>query len=139
MSCCQSHEMVLGACRLAKPAMGISPWQMRQLYQVVAIPSFTYAADVWFALILRCAGGGKARGAVGAARWLTSVQRIATMAVTGVLCTTASDSMELHTNLLPIELLMHKICHRAALCLVALPEPHPVYKLIQHCAHRDVK
>src|SRR6266481_4947334 len=34
---------------LARPAMGISPRQMRQLYQAVTVPSFTYAADVWFA------------------------------------------------------------------------------------------
>src|SRR6266481_3168654 len=58
----------LGACRLANLAMGILPWQMRQLYQVVAMPSFTYAADIWFMPILRCAWGGKSRGAAGAAR-----------------------------------------------------------------------
>src|SRR6266481_7089330 len=34
--------------QLARPATGVSPRQMRQLYQAVAVPSFTYAADIWF-------------------------------------------------------------------------------------------
>ena len=57
----------LCACRLAKPATGISPHQMHQLYQAVAVPSFTYAADVWFSPIVRSMEGKKARGSVGVA------------------------------------------------------------------------
>src|SRR6266481_858725 len=34
--------------QLVRPATGVSPRQMRQLYQVVVVPSYTYAADVWF-------------------------------------------------------------------------------------------
>src|SRR6266481_2738115 len=76
----------LGARRLARPAMGISPRLMRQLYQAISLPCFTYAADVWFTPVTRDVAGGKARGSAGAAHRLASVQRISTIAVTGALC-----------------------------------------------------
>src|SRR6266481_7662636 len=129
----------LSARRLARPAMGISPWLMRQLYQAVALPCFTYAADVWFTLVTRDVGGGKARGLAGVVCRLVSVQQISTIAVTSALHTSATDILELHANLPPIKLLMHKICHRATLRLAALPECHPLHKLVRQCAHRDVK
>ena len=109
----------------------ISPHQMRQLYQAVAMPSFTYAADVWFTPICRDMGEERFRGSIGMACKLSTVQRMATTAVTGALCTSASDVMEVHTNLLPIELMFNKVCHRATLRLVALLETHPLFKPVQ--------
>ena len=92
------------------------------------MPSFMYAANVWFELVDRSLEGWKARGSVGVSCKLTSVQHIATVAITGALRTTATDTMEAHANLWPMELLMHRICHRAAMWLTALPESHPLYK-----------
>src|SRR6266481_4538462 len=112
---------------------------MRQFYQAITLPCFTYVADVWFTLVTRDIGRGKARGSAGTAHRLVSVQRISTIAVTGALCTSATDVLELHANLPPIELLMHKICHRATLQLATLPECHPLHKIVRQCAHRDVK
>ena len=34
---------------------------------------------------------------------------------------------------------MHRTCHRAVLWLAALPEAHPLHKIIKLTAHRDVK
>ncbi len=34
--------------------------------------------------------------------------------MTGALWSTATDMMEAHTNLLPFDLMVYKICHRAA-------------------------
>ena len=85
--------------RLAHHATGISPCQMWQLYQAVVVPSFSYAADVWFLPIERPTGCKMARGSVGVAPRLTSVQRIATMAITGALRTSATDILEVHTHL----------------------------------------
>ena len=42
---------------------------MRQLYQAVAVPKFTYAANVWFTPITRAPGHAKASGSVSVARW----------------------------------------------------------------------
>ena len=100
---------------LARHATGISPRQMWQLYQAVAVLSFTYAADIWFTPVDRTTGGQAAKGLVGTACKLRSIQWIATTAITGALCTSATDIMEVHANLWPIELLFHRICHRATL------------------------
>src|SRR6266481_2789837 len=69
---------------------------------------------------------------------LTSVQHITTTAITGTLRTSTTDTMELHANLFPVELLMQRVCHRVMLRLAALPETHPLYKLVRASVHRDV-
>src|SRR6266481_8923400 len=62
------------------------------------------------------------------------------MAITGALRTTATDIMEIHANLLPTELLLHRICYRATLRLAALPDTHPLQKkTVKQVAHRDIK
>ena len=107
---------------------------MRQLYQAVAIPSFTYVADVWFMPICRDTGDKRFRGSIGTVHKLTMVQRMATTAVMGALRTSTSNIMEVHANLMLIELLLNKVCHRAVLRLAALPESHPLHKPVQQSA-----
>ena len=68
-----------------------------------------------------------------------SVQRIATLAITGAICSTASDIMEVHVNLALIELLLHKVCHQAALRLASLLEMHPLHKPVKLSTCRYVK
>jgi hypothetical protein len=46
--------------------------------------------------------------------------------------TTATDILDAHANLLPIPLLLQKICHRAALRIATLPQRHPLFKHVQH-------
>jgi hypothetical protein len=48
--------------RLAKPSTGVRAKLMRQLYHAVAIPKFTYAADVWFPPVQRREGGRERKG-----------------------------------------------------------------------------
>ena len=36
---------------LARPAMGVKPSLMRQLFQAVAVPCFMYTADIWFTCV----------------------------------------------------------------------------------------
>ena len=135
----KATKWVLASHRLARPAAGISPRQMHQLYQAVAIPSFTYAADVWFTPICRDTGDERSRGSIGTARKLTTVQCMATAAVMRALRTSASDIMEVHANLMPIELLLNKVCHQAALRLAALPESHPLYKPVRQSAQHFIR
>ena len=77
-------------------------------------------------------------GSVGIARRLTSVQRIATLAITGAICSTASDFMEAHVNLALIELLLHKACHKVALRFASLPETHLLHKPVKLSMRRYV-
>ena len=134
----KATKWTLATHRLARPMVGISSQQMQQLYQAVAIPSFMYAADVWFTPVQRD-GSGRSSGSAGVARKLTTVQRMATTAVTGALRTTATDVMEVHENLLPVELMMNRICFRAALRLAALPETHPLFKPVKWSSRRLIK
>lgn len=76
---------------------------------------------------------------MGVARKLSTVQRMATTAITGALRTSASDVMEAHANLLPIELTLDRVCHRATLRLAALPESHPLFKPVRQSARRFLK
>ena len=98
------------------------------------MPSFSYAADIWFSPIERPMGCKMAQGSVGVACRLTYVQRIATMAITGALHTSTTDVLEVHADLWPVEILLHRICHRVALWLVALLETHPLYKTVKMMA-----
>ena len=49
------------------------------------------------------------------------------------------DVMEVHANIPPVELLMHRVCHRAVIRLAALPDSHPLYKPVLTCTHRWAK
>jgi len=115
---------------------------MRQLYLTVAVPKFTYGADIWFKPIYDNSDR-KQRGSMGVAEKLAKIQRIATLGITGAMRTTATDTLDAHANLLPTSLLLQKICHRSAdsaLRLATLPQHHPLHKHLQHIAkHHDIR
>jgi hypothetical protein len=85
------------------------PRRLRQLYNTVAIPAFTYAADIWFTNIHRPAGGSKSLGSVKVVTKLGPVQCRVAKLITGALSTTVGDTLEAHANLLPIDLLLRKV------------------------------
>ena len=124
---------------LTKPAFGIRSRFMRQLYYAVAVPRFTYAADIWYAPVTRAVPDARASGSVGATKRLESIQCMAVTVITGTLRTMATDVMEAHANVLPVELLMHRVCHRAAVRLAALPDTHPLHKPVLTCTRRRAK
>ena len=119
--------------------MGIPTRLMRQLYQTVAIPKFTYGADIWFRPMFKRGSDTIQRGSKGIANRLTSVQRIAAISITSAMRTTPTDSLEAHANLLPVPLLLQKLCHRAAVCLATLPQGHPLHKKLQWIAKHNVR
>jgi ribonuclease HI len=68
-----------------------------------------------------------------------SVQRITNIAITGAMRTTVTDVLEVHAKIMPIELLMQEVCHRAALRLITLPKAHPLHRPVHTCTQRMVK
>lgn len=116
-----------------------SPKHFRQLYNVVAIPAFTYAADVWFVDIHLSSSGLKHLGSVALVTKLASIQRQAAKLITGSLRTAAGDVLEVHANLLPMELLLRKILFRSATRLAYLPSSHPLSKPVCRSASRYVR
>ncbi|KAF8218529.1 hypothetical protein L208DRAFT_1350502, partial [Tricholoma matsutake] len=54
--------------------------------------------------------------------------------ITGSLSTTAGDVLDIHANLLPIDLLYHKILFCAIICLASLPSSHPLHNHVHSAA-----
>jgi len=104
--------------------MGVKPRLIHWLFLAVAVTCSMYAANIWFTPVCRHPDDTQATGSVRITRRLTSVQRITTLAITGAICSTASDVMEAHANLAVIELLLHKVCHQVVLRFTLLLEMH---------------
>jgi len=117
--------------RLARPSVGIRPGLMRQLYTAVAVPKMEYAVDVWYTPVYSMAGRKKLCGSVGYMHKMAMVQRLALMAITGALHTTVTDVLDAHANLLPIDLLLHKICHREEIWMASLLDTHLISALFR--------
>lgn len=66
------------------------------------------------------------------------MQCLATIAITRAMRTTASDVLEAHANILPIELLLADICYRTARRMMTLPKYHPFHRPVRICARRLV-
>ena len=79
---------------------------MRQLYCVVAIPKMTYAIDVWYTPVHTREGNKRRSGSVGFTNRFQLLQRMASTAITGALCTTANNILDMHAGLWPVELML---------------------------------
>ena len=116
---------------LTRPTTGIKSKLMRQMYLAVALPKITYGTDVWYTPPSKPAGATKNMGSVGALRNLQKTQRIASIAITGTLRTAPTDLLDAHAGLLPMDLALKKVCHRAITRMLTLPEAHPLHRPIQ--------
>jgi len=125
--------------RLSRVSGGMPPKRLRQLYNTVAVPAFTYAADIWYLGLHLSPKGLKCLGSITITKKLTSIQRRITRAITGALSTTAGNVLEAHTNLLPIDLLFNKVLFRAATRIASLPSSHPLFSLSCRAAKRYVR
>lgn len=125
--------------RLAKTTGGLPPSRLKQLYNTVAIPAITYAADIWYIGLHRPNIDGKTLGSVGATNKLKSIQCRAAKYITGALSTTAGDIMDIHTHILPVNLLFPKVLFRSAACIASLPRTHPLFSIAQQTARQYVR
>jgi ribonuclease HI len=119
--------------RIAKASYGVTPSLARKLYQAVAVPRFTYAADVWFQPVT-LKEGTCGTGSIGAAHRLSHIQRVAATTILGGLRSTPTTSLDAHANLLPTHLLLNQVCAKAAIRLVSVPETHPLFMAVQKSA-----
>jgi ribonuclease HI len=125
--------------RLSKSASGVSPSGVKQLYNTVAVPRFTYGAEVWYTYLHKPLGAKNTKGSVAITNKLRSTQRIVAKAITGGLSTTAGDIFDVHALLLPIDLLFCKLLYRAALRLCSLPPTHPLRPLLRSASRRNLR
>jgi ribonuclease HI len=104
---------------------------MRRLYISVAIPKITYGLEAWYTPPFLPEGKRVRRGSVKALTEFTKLQRIATLSIAGALRSTATDVLDGHTNILPMEQTLKKVCYRSLLRLSALPNSNPAAKILR--------
>ncbi|KAL7280517.1 hypothetical protein ACG7TL_005449 [Trametes sanguinea] len=98
-----------------------------------------YAADTFMTPLRTLEGHTWQHGSVGHVRRLAAVQRQALLAMTGALRSAPTDALEAHARLLPFDLLVDKLCHRAAVRLCALPDSHPLAPHVRRAGAPFVK
>jgi ribonuclease HI len=125
--------------RLCKSATGLSSSNTKQLYNTVAVPGFTYGAEVWYSFLHKPEHASKTKGSVAITNKLRSVQRKVAKVITGGLSTTAGDILDVHAYILPIDLLFCKLLFRVALWLCSLPSTHPLHSLVRMAASCKIK
>jgi len=101
--------------RLSKSATSLSSSNKKQIYNTVAVPGFTYGAEVWYSFLHKPEHASETKGSVAITNKLHSVQRKVAKAITGGLSTTAGNILDMHAYILPIDLLFCKLLFRAAL------------------------
>ena len=62
---------------------------------------------------------------------MVKLQRMASLSIIGGMKSTPTDLLDAHTGLLPMELTLLRICHRAAIRLCSLPLLHPLYTMVR--------
>ena len=125
--------------RLSSVSWGTPAKLMRQLYQSVVVPKITYAVAVWLQPSLASTSEERIRGSKGIAKKIESAQRTAALAITGAMRTTATDTLNVHANLLPVHLMIQQALFRSSLRLSGLPTSHPLKPHIKWIERKDVK
>jgi len=64
---------------------------------------------------------------------------MAMVTIISALHSTATGTLDLHVDVLPVEILLHKICYQAMLWLAMLPAAHPLQPLVHKCAKHYIK
>jgi len=125
--------------RVTRLSWGVTPKYARRLYISVALPRILYGADVWCQLTPSERRGFKARVSAKAVKILATTQRAGALAITGGLRTSPTDTLDALSSLLPAELTIVKICHRAFTRMAMLPADHPLHKHIKSNDARRIK
>jgi hypothetical protein len=96
------------------PSWGLTPKHARRLYISVAIPRILYAVDVWGIQLKRNTGPQTIGKVSECNNKMTSIQRAGTLAITGGLQTSPTDTLDAHVFTLPLHLETEKHLFRAA-------------------------
>jgi len=125
--------------RAARPSWGLTPKAARKIFIGVALPRILYGAETWCIPAYNSTNGGKKKGSLGAIDKLTKTQRAGTLAITGGLHISPTDSLNAHAATLPMHLRIGKMLYRAAVRTAALPNSHPLRKQYRMAGARKAK
>ena len=118
--------------QFTKAASGIHMRDARKLYNAVAVPKISYAADLWF----RTKSSHKTdknrtdTGPHMITKRLEAIQRNAAISITRALQTAPGDATIVHANLTPIGILLKETSLKGYARLSTRPLTHPITPLI---------
>ncbi|KAF8988368.1 hypothetical protein BDQ17DRAFT_1257723, partial [Cyathus striatus] len=112
--------------RLARPSKGTSGACLRRLYILQAVPRTLYATD----LFLTPPDLTKPPSALHGLSKMRSLQRQATLLMTGGLHSSPADALDVLAGLLPSHILLTKHQHCALLQYCTLPKTNPIYHIV---------
>ena len=92
-----------------KVASGMKAKKLRQLYLTVSMLSITYAAEVWYTGMDQPSGHTRKKGSVVITNKLRSTQHTVVKTITGTLETMTGGVLDVHTFLLPVDLMFSKV------------------------------
>ena len=124
---------------LSKISGGMPTHHVQQLYNTVTVPTFTYAADIWYTSTHLSSTGKKYLSSIVITKKLIPVQHQAAKLITGALNTTAGNVLDAHANLLSVDLLFDKVLFRATAHLASLLPTHPLHLSVCKAAKHYVK
>jgi len=107
---------------------------MRWFYISVAIPKMLYTADLFL-----IPGSEVRKGTKGFISKLARIQRQAMLHITGALRLTLMDAIDACTDVMPFNILVEKLTHRATTRLAMLPNCHLLEKHTVREANRYLK
>ncbi|KAI0742790.1 hypothetical protein C8Q80DRAFT_1057294, partial [Daedaleopsis nitida] len=112
-----------------------------RLYLLVTVPQMLYAVDVWGALSLTLNADktGYTRRHSGLVKKLSRIQRQVSTQALRAMFSTATDMLDAHANLLPLPLLVNKLCTCLAVRMSTLPKAHPLCTVVQKSAKCLIK
>src|SRR5258706_2347344 len=127
--------------RFTKAASGIQMNKARKLYNALAVPKITYAADLWFCpKILRKTDQGSTEvGPCLLTKRLESIQRNAAISITGAMRTLLGDATIVHANLVPLSILLKEASLKGYARIATRPTTHPISPLVRRTTKNQIK
>ena len=123
----QKGEVLLHAAnRLTRPSFGLPARHVRKIYMAIVLLKVKYAMPVWYTPVCSATSTAHTAGSVRHMHEIEKVQRLACRLMMGAFKSTATDVLELHTNIPPTALHLEDSCYREALCVCSLLKPHPL-------------
>lgn len=124
---------------IRKSTSSMPPSCIKQLWNIVVVPAFTYAVDFLYTGIYTFLHSKTTYSSKVNTDKLTMVQRKAVKHISSILLLVAADTLEVHTHILPTDLLFHKVLFYATACICSLLPSHPLHSIVQHAASRFIK
>jgi hypothetical protein len=131
MTIARGSAWVNAISQMMRSKMGICMQFARQVYQAVCLPRMLYGAEV-FATPTRkqqpkIAHVPRDRAPGGFMAKLGSIQCRVLICIAGSMRTTAMSVLKAHLNIMPVDLHLDVVRHRALVCIATLPPTHPTH------------